>query len=741
MEEFFRNVFGTGEGRAVIVLPNASGKPVNDTWFAWPAQAADMAAFALANQNTDVWYSPVLFKTDSRTKDQALTLSVAAADADECSPDNFRERPSMAVETSVGHWHVYWKLDQPYDAHAMAALNRRIAQVHKGDGCDTAFVNAAKLLRVPGTSNNKHPGAVVIVADRDDDLVYTKAGLDDTYPVSEVPDALEVEKSAMPDDMAEWAAANRSTLLAGLPNSLTLRDVLFNSFREDKRSDARFKLLCELFRLGLDTKGVVAVAWGAPSNKYRDDPRGFRGLWDEAVRAGAAIQAEQDKYDRPAGEFFDEEGGELPIPPAPEVRTSFLTPEEQEKIKDTINFIDQWINWTTTKTDAPSEYARAAAITIMSAVYSEYGHALPIFAPKGLKLNVWMMVLGRSTLDRKSTQRGFMNDAFRALKDDDHNYSIGDDVTPSGISLALHDRANKATVFDRDEVQGLFKELLHQSYMSGGLEVFTKLYDGWSGGRVRSTGDKKVMESVPVSFIMFLMGILSETADVLTITNYRSGFLTRFLYVIGRRPEGYKPPPIQQGKGGEDGGETVDKVFNGLVEHLAIRRNFWEMRAPEAGKTYAVRADEDAWARLQQFEQDVAARVEESVYAEVIASTSSRMVISVLKTATLLAMDDESLTVTLQHMLQAIEYAGEWYDNAVVVASMVSESEWQRDVDKLEAFISGKGGKCSYAIAYQQFQSKRTFEFDEMVSALEARGVLKRVQHGNKWVLEMTDEE
>jgi hypothetical protein len=721
-KKFFETVYGSGTGRAVIVLPNYSNKPVNDHWFQYPEDIDKMVTLVHDNANRSVWYSPVLFNSDSRTKENAKALNVAAADADTCDPNNFRVQPDITVETSPGHWHVYWVLREGTDPQEVAKLNRRIAQVHKSEGCDTAFVNSAKLLRVPDTSNHKHPGAIVVVADVG--IVDVRADFDifsEYYPDSEVPDAISVINTPAPEGLAEYIAANRASLLQGLPNAMGLRDMLFGKFQEDKRSDVRYKLLCELYRLGLDDQQVVAIAWGAPSNKYNgDDPRGVDGLWAEAMKAKADTQQEETDFPE---DVYEEKTAAR----ANDTLTNFLTPEEQDEIRNQISFIDEWITWAGTRTDAPAEYHRAAAMALLSTVYSEFGHAAPNFAKDGLKLNIWFMVLGRSTKDRKSTARRYMNDALRALKTDDYSYQLGDDVTPGGVSLALHDRAH------RDEVQGLFKELLHQSYMSGGTEVFTKLYDGWSGGRVRASGDKKIMESVPVSFIMYMTGILSEATDVLTVTNYRSGFLTRFVYILGRRAEGFRSKPMEQ-ESEEDSKE--DKVFNSLVNHLITNRNYWEMYGGE-GKLYKLRADDDAWKRLQQFEVDANAKAEESPYAEIISSTTERMIITTLKLATLLAMDDRSHTVKRTHMLQAIAYAGEWFDNAVTVASMVSESEWQRNVDDLERYINSKGGRVSYGTAYSQFKSMKPKDFEDMVTALQQRGVLNRIGNGNKWVLEL----
>lgn len=726
--EFFKAVYGPDtEGSAVIVLPNYAGKPTRDFWFNYPEQLDDMVELAEENKTGSVWYSPILFDGESRTKKTSKVVQTLAADADTCDPNNFRIAPSLTIQTSDGHWHVYWFLTEPMDPNEAAKINRRIAQVHKSEGCDTSFVNAAKLLRVPGTSNHKHPGDIVIVADYEEGQFYTREEIEEIYPVSEVPDVLDTEQVEMPDDLEQYVKENRSGLLTGLPNSIGLRDMLFKDYHEGKRSDVRWKLINELIGLGLDDRSVVAVVWDAPSNKYKTDPRGFRGLWDEVVKA----RQQGDDSDE---EFEWAEDKPEPKKNAVQARTSFLTEEEIHLVKDQINFIDEWCAWAASKTDAPVEYHRAVAMMVMSAVYSEFGHATPKFAKGGLKLNLWFMVLGRSTKDRKSTARGYGNAALRALKNDDYSYSLGDDVTPSGISLALHDRANKASVFDRDEVQGLFKELLHQSYMTGGLEVFTKLYDGWSGGRVRASGEKKILESVPVSFIMFLMGILTESTDVLTVTNYRSGFLTRFIYVLGSRPDDYQSPAMEQ----DDEDDPEDVVFNKLIEHLTINRNYWEMMKPEDGSTVPIRADKDAWERLQEFDMTVQQKAGESQYAEIIETTSQRMVISTLKLATILAMDDRSNTVKLSHMLQAIAYAGEWFDNTVTVASMVSESEWQRDVDKLEQFINSKGGTASYAQAYRAFSEKRPFEFEEMISALQQRGILTREQQGSRWILKVS---
>lgn len=693
-----------------------------------------MVEFAESNKTGDVWYSPIIFKSDERTKANAKETSIAGADADACDPNNFRVQPTISVETSSGHWHVYWALDTPMDANEVAKLNRRIAQSHKHQGCDIAFVNAAKLLRVPGTSNRKHPGDIVIVADYEPDAEFTLSELNEIYPASEVPDALDVEQTPVPEGLEAYIAENRSSLLSGLPNTIGLRELLFGKFQEDKRSDVRFKLLCELYRMGMDDNAVIAVAWGAPSNKYNgEDPRGVAGLWAEAMKAKKEIEVEIDEYDKPIDGVFEENAKRK----AEYVKISnFLTDEEQEQVSNVVNFIDEWTQWAGTKTDAPAEYHRIAAIMLLSTVYSQFGYVHPTFGK--MKLNIWAMVLGRSTKDRKTTAKTYLERMLRMLTTDEFSYILPDDATPGGLNVALQDRANMSSIITRDEVQGFFDEMTTQSYMAGGISYFTKLYDGWSGGRARASGDKKIAPSVPISFIFFLLGILEDSAESLTIRNYKQGFLTRFVYVLADRPADYVEPPIAFTEDEET--EETDAVFNGFATALSTTRNFWSMRAGE-GEMIKLTIEQSAIERFQQFREDVAKAAANTPYADIIDSTSDRMTLTVLKLAGLLTMHDRGNKITLEHMLQAISYAGEWFDNAVRVASMISESEWQRDVDKLEQFINSKGGRVNYNVAYRAFSNKRPFEFEEMLNALESRGILNRIQNGSRWVLEVSYEE
>lgn len=713
-------------------MPNVLNKPVKDNWFQYPNDLEKMVELVEANAHKDVWYSPILFKSDSRTKENAYTTQVLAADADVCDPDNFRIRPNLVVETSQGRFHVYWLLNDDVDPHWAAKVNRRIAQVHKDEGCDTAFVNAAKLLRVPGTSNGKHLGEVVIVADYDETYMDPSV-LDNAYPESEIPDMVEATLAEMPAGLWDTVQnASLSDIISGMPNNTEIRGLMYNAYNEDRRSEVLFKLCCVLYEEGMDDETVAVLAWNSKSNKFRDeDPRGLKGLWDTAIaKAKAAVQAglQDQQY-----ENDEEEGGTSKKTYVfKEEPAEFLTLDELELIAYKPTFIDEWTAWAKTKSDAPYEYHQAAAILLLSTVYSQYGYVLPSFGK--LKLNVWIGVFGRSTKDRKTTAKSYMERMLTALSNEEYSYILPSDSTPGGLELALQDRPNKSSIISRDEAQGFFEEMLHQSYMSGGISYYTSLYDGWSMGRARASGDKKITPRVPISFVFFLSGILDDSAEALTIKNFKQGFLTRFLYVVAERPEGYVEPDIVFIE--EDKREEDDMVFQGLHKQLEVGRNHWAMVTPE-GELSKVSITPEAVERFSKFRKDVAAKVQDTKYVEVIDSTSDRMTLSTLKLAALLAMHERKQRIELEHLLQAIAFSGKWFDNAVRVASMISESEWLREVNKLEKYIETAGGKVAYAKVYNNFPDMKQRDFEEMVASLESRGVIHRIQVGKRWFLEV----
>jgi hypothetical protein len=322
-----------------------------------------------------------------------------------------------------------------------------------------------------------------------------------------------------------------------------------------------------------------------------------------------------------------------------------------------------------------------------------------------------------------------------------YQIDIGSDVTAEGLVKLLSGRDKQTSLFHRDEVQGMFKDFINKTYMATAAERFTELYDGHVPVIVRSTGGTtagKGMQSerAETNFLMYLMGITSKTADVLTTEYFRSGFLARFIYVIADAPErSYESEAIQQSDEVE---VTVrDDEMHEIVRSLYDAYLYWQKKGAPFPRP--VRLTQEALDRFNAFKWDMGNYTQNHEQEESIEPSRQRLALSVWKCAILIAMYDKSDEVELQHILIAISYSEDWFRNLVRMASAISASEWQREVDFLEEFIVLKGGRITYQEAYKRFSNKRKREFDEMVEALKSQARIFLTNEGSKLYLEISN--
>ena len=276
MKEFIEKVLGTASGNAFV--SRASGKTANGklninihNTFKYPAQLQEMIAYGEQYASEDVYLSPLLYgdkKNDrgniARTPENALTSQTIYMDSDLCVPEKFRIMPSIHVVTSRGRGHDYWILDKPVDAKRAAEIAHKITTAHREDGCDPSGWSANKVLRLPNTVNTGHGFPESVLAEISE-TVYTIEEMENAYehidvyerPVmGRVADGVEV---VMPSDLPEYNEALNKLPASVLELALQEPDV----GPEGNRSEMRYRLLCELFRLGdlITHDEVLTVAW------------------------------------------------------------------------------------------------------------------------------------------------------------------------------------------------------------------------------------------------------------------------------------------------------------------------------------------------------------------------------------------------------------------------------------------------------------------------------------------------
>lgn len=723
--DFLQAVYGDATGIAAFSMRGPSGDLTDQKFFEYPAQLADMEALALTKANDDLYFSPILFNAPRRIKENAKTVHVIYADADACGPENFFVEPSISVQTSEGRWHTYWMLTEEVDPQVAALLAKKIAYAHQHQGCDTSGWNTTKLLRVPNTMNMK-PGKETPVTATSTGAIYTLQDLNDYYGDVEVEPIRDLSLAELP---TQWPS-----LMDVMGKLKSTPEIMGLYMDEPSASADRSKLLWKLenllFKQGLSAEEVFVMVRNAKCNKYhssnpkRMDPDGD--LWREVQRAGSSVTQEESL---PPIDYSD-------IEKTPEIVTTkpeFLTQSERYTVMENYNFIDEYRDWATSKTDGAVAYQNASAWTLLSCVFSDVGYAVPKFGRMGL--NLWFMVLGETTLTRKSTSRNLMLRAVRQYeKFSGYQIDIGSDATPEGLTSILAERDGQTSLLHRDEVQGMFKDFINKTYMASAAERFTELYDGHVPVTIRSSKGKAQTERATTNFIMYLMGITSKTADVLTTEYFRSGFLARFIYVTAPTPPRTRESEdIQQAEQYEV--VVRDEQLEHMMKSLSESVMWWQKKGVNG--PVPVRLSQPALERFNQYKWEMGNYAESHPERESIEPSRQRLALSVWKCAVLLAMYEKSEEVQTRHLLTAIYYSEEWFWNLTQMAGAISASEWQRDVDRLETLIMDKGGRIRYEEAYKKFNNKRKREFDEMVQALHSQARAQIVVEERKTYLEV----
>lgn len=720
--EFFDLVFGDNEGKICLALLNERREPTHQHFLSWPSQAAEVMEYVEAHKGQDVYFAPTLFKVPNARRGSVKACRVVYGDADTCPVETLRVEPSIIVHTSAEKTHVYWLLEDNDDPNVAEALAHGVSDAHpkRTTGFDNGWA-ANKLLRVPGTSNTNYSDPESDKYEEGSEpweitaefngLVYTVEEFEESYKRADSRDVLS-------KDMGELPSYSDALNSLSHTSSELMRLINKRFEKGSAGSEALFLLQQELFRLGATDEACYVICKRSGLNKFEREGRSNADelLWADVLRA-------RSKSDM---EFRDnEESRDVVVTVQAEQKDKaidFLTKEEKASLPKT--FIDEYTSWAASKTDAAREYHVAGAFTVLSTVFSDFGHAVPKFGR--LPLNLWFMVLGDTTRSRKSTTRSQMLKTLHALEDEDlYKYDLGSDFTGEGLTSQLLTRANRSSLVHLDEVQDFIDSLDKKSYLAGLRGQMTELYDGHVNGKLRASGNTKAQSSANIALTMYMMGIRDAVAEVLTVKDFQSGFLTRFIYV-----EAEPPPRTAESDylAQADPTERIkDFVFDNFVQDLEAARDHWESLSMGNAPTVPVPCADDAWERLNKFMRDVLDEAEKTEKSGVIEAASQRLSLSILKAATLIAMSQMKDEVELSDMLVAINYCGSWFSHMLKMARKVSESIWTRKTRELEEFVVSYGGSVEWEKAYRHFKTSgmKPREFMEMVNALEEAGQAK----------------
>jgi hypothetical protein len=732
LRKFVTTVLGSGRGNAFVSRASgktASGKlniNIHET-FQYPEQLDDILQYAQRHTNEDVYLSPLLYgdkRNDkgriARTPENALTSQTIYMDSDLCPPEKFRVMPSIHVSTSQGRGHDYWVLDEPVEAKRAAEIAHKITTAHREDGCDPSGWSANKVLRLPGTVNTGHGFPESVTAEMSD-TVYAIADVENAYEhidvterpiMGRVTDSVEVVE---PEDLPDYNDA-----LQKLPADvleLALQEPIVGP--EGNRSEMRYRLLCELFRLGdlITHDEALTIAWSAPASRKwsSEDPRGFNGLLAEANKAWLDVQWEAGMTQEPP----EEESTAKSV-------VSLLGDNERLSANDYICWIDRYVEWAGSKVakqNAP--YDRINAWVALSASFSDIAFIPRKSGPESL--NVYTLTLGDTTTG-KSQSLKLMRTVLDEMFPEDKGYNLGGNASPNALGEKLQERDGKVSLFMKDEAHGLFKQWGTQDWTQGMMEDLALLYDGIVPPMLR-VGKKDIERSAKTFFIMHMMGTPEEITQSLNRDMFKSGFLARFMWAIGE-PRTLSKQAVKE----EDSdGKEIILGFEPMARQWAAE--FAEKKRRLRGETpngvIPIRISKAGADRMTEVKWALANIVPKSdPNWDIINPSLVRMGVTIRKCASLLALSEGKNEADVIHVVKAIRFAEEWVKNLLIVAETISASEFERNCDLVEQFVKERDGRVKLEFVNRRFKAWRVREIQEVIGALTSQGRVR--EHSGK---------
>jgi ribosomal protein S25 len=711
--QFLEYLFGAKEGWLNIAYAMPNNARFRQRFFQWPAQKAELGHFietVLAGHN--IWYAVSLFEHAERKKEYALPNNIVWADLDFVHPESLDIRPSVALKTSNEKYQALWRLEQDVSWEVAQEYSKRLAYKV---GADKSGWDATQLLRVPYTHNYKYELDDLPIVD----IMWVE---DTTFPTSTfdlipVGDA-DFSDAEIPVDRPMPATESLPSLdtilyhhrftLSKVPQFATL------FYEEPAESDDWSKRLWHLVNLAFECDmtldEVFVIAMHAKCNKYERDNRPLSYLWREVLKAEILQKKRLTIL------------GTVPL--------SMPTLVEQTEADH--EFMFAYKDWAAKITDAPAEYHELGFFVMLSAVLSDLVSLKTSFAPLGMGVNIWGLVLGNSTLTRKTTAMNLIKDILLEL---DYESIIASDASPEGLLGSVADRSRRVSIFFKDEISGFFKNINVHRYMSSMPEVLTNLYDV-PEVYTRQLAKTTVKITKPY-FIIFGGGIRDAVYEQLSHEYVFSGFIPRFLVVSASHDtERLRPVGPPQ--------EYAIEGRNAIIKRLADLRDLHYktayIRDMQGNSLAALQPQMDAklsdkaWERFNDIMDKLILAADNSYNAEIAQPTFQRLGYSTLKMATLLAASRSqptsanTIVVNENDVVDAATYTQRWGHHTVDLITNTGKTMTEKKLDQVLSTVIKHPGVLRSELMQRHSLGKK--DATEVFGTLEERGLLEAKRQG-----------
>ena len=200
------------------------------------------------------------------------------------------------------------------------------------------------------------------------------------------------------------------------------------------------------------------------------------------------------------------------------------------------SWLEKYYDFLTASTDAPDQYVLGSGLSIMGMMFRSVSLEFGVIT---IRPNIWLTIVGRSTMFRKST---VLNATKSVLRDLDC-LQLPEQTTPEAFlgMLSDNDYGHAEGFFNWYEMGAVLKNY-QKSHMRAMLEILTELYD--CPDRYTRLTKTEGMEEVDNPFISILGATTQRWLnDSISSGDVEGGFLPRFLWLQASRKTRHHPIP------------------------------------------------------------------------------------------------------------------------------------------------------------------------------------------------------
>lgn len=703
--KFFDLLFGDTEGYLCIAIknPQLDHAAFQQKFFEWPRQFMEAEEFIIRNcHSRDIYFCVNLLSKQERKKEYCLRSNLVWADLDETDPQGIPIPPPLTIQSSEGRYQGIWRVNVELDQTISESYSKRVAYAY---GADKSGWDLTQLLRVPGTFNHKHspPHKVKLIT---------------AMEVTAAPMIFEQLPAVEGDSDISF------TDIPGLQNlppvdavlykyGQLLREANFTSLftvelqPEDDWSKPMWKLIHICMEAGMSDEETYVILQNASCNKYDRDNRPPTHLWRDILKA----RQQQDRLTIISASY-------KPVT-MPQIVDPDFEPSE--------GFVSRYRQWAEAATDAVPDFHDLSAYILLSTIIANSVKLLTSYGP--MVPNIWGLILGDSTLTRKSTAMRMIMDILQGINPE---VILATDGSAEGLLGGLELRPNKTSMFFRDEVSGFFDSINRKDYLAGMPETFTHLYDVPTVYQRRLRKEVIRLES-PI-FIFFGGGVRDKVYEVATEEYVLSGFLPRFLVVSGDTDLSRlrRTGPANE-VGIEQRASLVNEAAN-LFEHYAVESKQIIMgQEVIMPPMIAAELDNNAWEYYGTVEEKLVIAGSESTIPHLALPTFERLSRSILKMSVLTAAARQEpkngvIEVTINDVRTAAWYGQRWGPFSIDLITNTGKGVTEKLLDRVKKTITENPGVLRASILQRHHLTKK--QADEILGTLEERMVIQKQKQG-----------